>query len=377
MTEQILSLLGAFCITFYAIPVIINVSEKKHLFDVPDERKLHKKPIPSLGGVGIFAGFILSLIIFIPFNENLLFQYLVASSLIIFFVGIKDDVLDITPFKKFLGQLCAASILVFKGGLVLNDMHGLFGLHILPGPISYCLTIFTIVVITNAFNLIDGVDGLAGSLGALVCFSFGTYFAINGDQQFTVLAFAMGGALLAFLIFNFYPAKIFMGDTGSLMIGLISSVLVIHFIHYSPTASVLSFKAAPVVGFAVLFVPLFDTLRVFSLRIMRGLSPFNPDRIHIHHILQDKGLGHRMVSLTLLFANIVMIIVGCLGSFLNIHFLLGGLLLLGFGTVGLLIMANSKSKLRSVAIQNKTNSKEESKKVHNMVSINTKAANNQ
>ena len=350
MIELIISLLLAFGITFYAIPVIINVAEAKHLFDVPDERKIHKKPIPSLGGLGIFAGFIMAMLITIPFKGNQIsFQYIVAACLVIFFVGVKDDILIITPLKKFLGQLLATGILVFKGGIILTNMHGILGMYQLSEPIAYCITIFTIVVIINAFNLIDGVDGLAGSLGVLITMALGVYFTVNGNIEYGCVAFALMGALLAFLIFNFSPAKIFMGDTGSLILGLVVSVLIIKFINFAPTAPVLAFQSAPAVGFAVLFIPLFDTLRVFSIRMLQGKSPFTPDRNHIHHILLDKGLSHRMVTLSLVFSNLIMIILGGLGSFINIHFLLAGILLLGFSTVGLLAMAKGKTRLRSVS----------------------------
>ncbi|MES2777406.1 MAG: MraY family glycosyltransferase [Bacteroidota bacterium] len=375
MIELIISLLLAFGITFYAIPVIIGVAEEKHLYDVPDERKIHKKPIPSLGGLGIFAGFIMALLVTIPFKgTQISFQYIVAACLVVFFVGVKDDILIITPLKKFLGQLLAAGILVFKGGIVLTNMHGILGLYELSLPIAYSLTIFTIVVVTNAFNLIDGIDGLAGSLGTLICMTLGVYFTVNGNIEYGCMAFALMGALMAFLIFNFSPAKIFMGDTGSLILGLVVSVLIIKFIGFAPTAPVLAFQSAPAVGFAVLFIPLFDTLRVFSIRMLHGKSPFTPDRNHIHHILLDKGLSHRMVTLSLVFANLIMIILGGLGSFINIHFLLGGILLLGSGTVGLLAMAKGKARLRSVAGVEEETSKE-AKKIR-IMPVGTKAAAN-
>lgn len=343
MIELLVSLVIAFGITAYAIPIIISVAETKNLFDVPDARKIHKKPIPALGGLGMFAGFMMALLVTIPFQENLAcFQYVIAACLIIFFVGVKDDILTITPIKKFLGQVLAACILTFKGGFLLTNMHGILGVYELPLSMSYCITLFTIVVVINAFNLIDGVDGLAGSLGIVTMLGLGTFFAINRDLAYACLAFSMMGALLAFLIFNFQPARIFMGDTGSLMLGLIASVLIIHFIRQAPQASVLSFHSAPAVGFAVLFVPLFDTLRVFSIRIFNRRSPFSPDRIHIHHILLEKGLSHRMVTLSLVFTNFIIIILGCLGSSLNINLLLSGILLLGMIPIGLLVMGKNK-----------------------------------
>lgn len=365
--ELITSLVLAFGITVYAIPVIIFVAEAKKLFDIPDARKIHKKPIPALGGLGIFAGFMMAMLVTIPFHDRFIsFQYIVAACLIIFFVGIKDDIQVITPTKKFLGQILAACILVFKGGFLINNMHGILGVYALPEAISYCLTIFTIVVVTNAFNLIDGIDGLAGSLGVVVMLCLGIYFTVNRDIEYACLAFSMMGALLAFLIFNFQPARIFMGDTGSLTLGLIAAVLIIHFVRQAPIAPVLPVQSAPAVAFAILFVPLFDTLRVFSIRILKGRSPFSADRNHIHHILLDKGLSHRMVTLSLVFANVIMILIGCLGSVMNVNLLLGSVLMLGILTVTLLAVAKNKARLHAVSFTDTTTIEAEEAKIRVM-----------
>ena len=360
--ELITSLVLAFGITVYAIPVIIYVAESKNLFDIPDARKIHTKPIPALGGLGIFAGFMMAMLVTIPFHDGFVsFQYIVAACLVIFFVGIKDDIQIITPIKKFLGQLLAACILVFKGGFLISNMHGIIGVYALPETISYCLTIFTIVVVINAFNLIDGIDGLAGSLGVVVMLTLGTYFIINKDVEYACLAFSMMGALLAFLIFNFQPARIFMGDTGSLTLGLVAAVLIIHFVREAPVAPVLAIKPAPAVAFAILFVPLFDTLRVFGIRLLQGRSPFSADRNHIHHILLDKGLSHRMVTLSLVFANLIVILISCLGSVMNVNLLLGSILLLGIATVTLLAMAKNKARLHAVSFTDASAESEEAK----------------
>ena len=298
----------AFLITFFAIPVIIEVAKNKKLFDEPDERKVHKAVIPTLGGLGIFAGFILATLMGVPANiSNQPLQYFMAAALVIFFLGIKDDILVLSATKKFVGQLVAAGILIRFGGIQLNDMHGLFGIHEIPHVASVILTLFTVIVITNSFNLIDGVDGLAGSLGLLTAIVFGIYFLLIGQTMFAVMALALAGSLSAFLIFNFSPAKIFMGDTGSLLIGLLNSIFVIKFISVAGS-SIYPVESAPAIGFAILIVPLFDTLRVFSLRIFNRRSPFSPDRNHIHHFLLDLGLSHRMISVVCVSANIVFIV---------------------------------------------------------------------
>ena len=173
------------------------------------------------------------------------------------------------------------------------------GVEALSPSVSFLITLFTIVVITNSFNLIDGVDGLAGSLGLVTFIIFGTYFYFSGELMYSVIALSLAGSLVAFLIYNFNPARIFMGDTGSLLIGLVNSILVIKFISTaSNPASVLPLQSAPALGFAILLVPLFDTLRVVSHRILNRRSPFSPDRNHIHHFLLDLSLSHKMVAFT-------------------------------------------------------------------------------
>lgn len=298
----------AFLITFFAIPVIIEVAKDKKLFDEPGERKVHKAVIPTLGGLGIFGGFIIATLIGVPPYAAAVLQYFMAAIMIIFFMGIKDDVLILTASKKFIGQLVAAGIVIKFGGIQITDMYGIMGVHALTPTVSFLLTLFTIVVITNSFNLIDGVDGLAGSLGLLTSLIFGFYFYFSDEPLYAVLALSLGGSLVAFLIYNFYPAKIFMGDTGSLLIGLINSILVIKFITIaSSPSSAIPLESAPALGFAILLVPLFDTLRVVSHRILNRRSPFCPDRNHIHHFLLDLGLSHKMIAFACVATNVLFI----------------------------------------------------------------------
>ena len=298
----------AFLITFFSIPVIIEVAKDKKLFDEPDERKVHKAVTPTLGGLGIFAGFIVASLMGVPPSVSSVFQYFMAAIMVIFFLGIKDDIIILSATKKFIGQLIAAGIIIKFGGVQINNMHGFLGLYEIPHTASILLTLFTIVVITNSFNLIDGVDGLAGCLGLLTSSIFGAYFLATSQLMYAVMAFSLAGSLIAFLIYNFSPAKIFMGDTGSLLIGLLNSVFVIKFIAVAADPSMgYPLQAAPALGFAILIVPLFDTLRVVSIRIISRRSPFSPDRNHIHHFLLDLGFTHRMISFTCIGINIAFI----------------------------------------------------------------------
>jgi UDP-N-acetylmuramyl pentapeptide phosphotransferase/UDP-N-acetylglucosamine-1-phosphate transferase len=298
----------AFFITFAAIPAIILVADAKKLFDVPDARKIHLNPIPSLGGLGIFAGMILAFLISFPLQLAPEFQYFIAAALIIFFLGLKDDIMVISPIKKLIGQFLAAFLIIYKGGIQIKSMHGFLGVYELPEVTSLALTYLTVIVIINSFNLIDGVDGLAGSLGLMTTMVFGSYFYYIGQTPYAMLAFILAGSLLGFLIFNHSPARIFMGDTGSLLLGLINAILVIRFITVADTpSSNYPLQASPAIGFAILMVPLFDTIRVFSLRILNRRSPFSPDRNHIHHLLLDKGLTHSAVTYVCVATNMLFI----------------------------------------------------------------------
>lgn len=300
MEQLIIGCVISFLVCFYAIPVIITVANKKKLYDIPDERKIHTTPISSLGGLGIFVGFMLGLLLAInTINIANGFQYFIASFMVIFFFGIKDDILVISPLKKLIGQVFVASILMFKAGLVITSMHGFLGIHTIDYTLGCFLTLFTIIVIMNAFNLIDGVDGLAGSISVITSSIFGFFFFVNGDLFFSVMAFTFAASVVGFLIYNYSPAKIFMGDTGAMLSGAINAILVIRFIETAKAGSVLPITASVAMGFGILLMPLLDTLRVFSIRMIHGRSPFSPDRNHFHHMLLDRGFNHIQVTATI------------------------------------------------------------------------------
>lgn len=345
MDNILLSAVLAFMVTFLAIPVIIQVAKDKKLFDEPDERKVHKTAIPTLGGLGIFAGFIIATLMGVPSGITSELQYFAAAAIVIFFLGIKDDILILSASKKFIGQLIAAGIVIKFAGVQITNMHGFLGIYEIPHIASIVLTIFTIIVITNSFNLIDGVDGLAGSLGLLTTIVFGTYFYFAGQLTYAVMAFALAGSIIGFLIYNFSPAKIFMGDTGSLLLGLINSILVIKFINVAGNpVSAVPFAAAPAIGFAILMIPLFDTLRVFSLRILDRRSPFSPDRTHVHHFLLDLGLNHKMVTFTCVVVNISFIALAFFLRNFGTTLVLGALLLYAFIFIGIIYYSRPKNK---------------------------------
>ncbi|MDE3236237.1 MAG: undecaprenyl/decaprenyl-phosphate alpha-N-acetylglucosaminyl 1-phosphate transferase [Bacteroidota bacterium] len=308
MENVLIGAILSFAITFYAIPIIIRIADMAKLYDHPGERKIHAAPIPSLGGLGIFGGFLTAFLLLANISTAVdSFQYFIGAFIIVFFFGMKDDVLVITPMKKLLGQVLAAVILMFKCNLLLHNMHGFLNITTINLPISYCLTLFTIIVVMNAYNLIDGVDGLAASIGIITSSFFSFFFYSNGDYFFSMMGFCLAASLIGFLLYNFSPAKIFMGDTGSMFTGIINAILVIRFISTAEDSHIFPILASPAMGFGVLALPLLDTLRVFAIRIAHGRSPFSPDRNHLHHLLLDKGYSHRAITLLLSAATLFFI----------------------------------------------------------------------
>ena len=346
MLDILLTASVAFIITFLAIPVVLQVAEQKKLYDVPDERKVHTRLVASLGGVGIFGGFLLAALLSIPGYLNPEFQYFFAAALIIFFLGLRDDIMILSATKKFIGQIIAASILIHLGGIRLDSMHGLFGFDEVSEGVGLALSYLTIIVVINSFNLIDGIDGLAASLGILSTLVFGIYFFAIDNQAYALLSFSMAGSLVAFIIFNHHPAKIFMGDSGSLMVGLINSILVIKFINVASSPLVtIPVTSAVAVGFAILIVPLLDTLRVFSVRILKGRSPFTPDRNHVHHLLLDRGLSHSAVTFICVAINIGFIFIAWAGKAMGPNYLMLTLLALSFSGLGILYYGRSRQTM--------------------------------
>lgn len=318
------SIVASFVLTYSFIPSIIKVASIKHLYDTPDgDRKSHDSAIPNLGGIAIFGGFLISFCLFSLMDSVNEIRFILAALCFIFMVGSKDDIVELVPYKKFIGQIFSAAIIVVIGKIRLTSMYGLFGISMLPDVATIILSITTIVFIINAFNIIDGINLLAGGLGVIIATAFGFWFQHYGFTNYAVMAASMVGAILAFLKFNYTPAKIFMGDSGSLSIGLLVAILAIQFIEKneivlkSGNSDGLPIIASPAMAIAVLIIPIYDTLRAFTLRIIRKKSPFFADRIHIHHRLLDLGLSHISASFVLFLVNISFIIIVYIFQFLG------------------------------------------------------------
>lgn len=291
-------------LVYICIPVIVRISEEKNLMDKPNKRKINKKPVPNLGGVAIFIGIIIAVLLAIGrMNYNDL-RYILAAIILLFFIGIKDDILIISPRMKFGVQAICAIILIMLGDIRFTHFHGIFGINALSYTSSFILSLITIVGLTNAFNLIDGIDGLASGLGILMALLFGIFFFVWGHLEYTILCAAIVGALYAFSLYNLFGHrnKVFMGDTGSLIIGLLIAVMAIKFNEFSIDTSI--YKTAPMLSMAIVFIPLGDMARVFIIRIKHKKSPFSPDMTHLHHKYLSLGYSHLHASIVIVLLNL-------------------------------------------------------------------------
>ena len=287
----LLVFITAFIVTLITIPPIIGLVKKFRLYDMPDFRKMHSTPIPTLGGIAIVGGMMASLLLWFPFRgstEQISFFFCV---LVLFGIGIMDDLKNLSARYKFIVQ-AGLALLIAISGIRIDSFGGLFGIHELTPAAQYTFTFLTIVGITNAFNLIDGIDGLAGGLGFMSLVTLGLFLSLNGDIQTALIAFSLAGGILAFMYYNLNPARIFMGDTGSLVIGFVIAVLCIRFLQVNEAASIPVVPHSPLFVLGIVLIPVFDTVRVSLMRVWRGKSPFMPDKSHIHHLLTNQGFGH-------------------------------------------------------------------------------------
>ena len=319
------------------IPKILLISYKKRLFDLPDSRKVHQVPVPRLGGISFFpvilisSCFILGVrvstgfpIVELPAHEFLFFT---VGGMMLFLIGVADDLIGVGYRYKFLVQIIAAFLIVCPGEWF-NTLGGLFGIYELPVALGVLFTLFVVVYITNAINLIDGIDGLASGLSCIALFVLGIICMVEGDEIYAQLAFATLGVIVPFWFYNVFGNakrghKLFMGDTGSLILGYIISLLVIHLSRNDMSEANEVAHSHMVLAFSTLIVPLFDVVRVVIHRLREGKSPFLPDKNHFHHKLLRTGMRPRQVMVTILFIALFFIgINGLLADVLNITILL-------------------------------------------------------
>jgi UDP-GlcNAc:undecaprenyl-phosphate/decaprenyl-phosphate GlcNAc-1-phosphate transferase len=312
----------------YFLPKVIKVANRRNITDNPGNHKIHCNSTPTMGGIAIFGGFTCGFLL----SVNGFFEgrsYFMAAVLILFFIGLKDDLIEVAPYKKIVALVITGLILCVFTDLRFTNFHGFLGISVIPIWASFAVTIFLIVIIVNAYNLIDGIDGLSSSIGIIASITFGTWSWLSHDTGFTVMSAALTGALIVFMKYNLSSGnnKIFMGDTGSLVTGFIITVMAIRFneLNAGP-GPVHKLYSSPAVSIAILIVPLFDSLRVIIIRLIRHQSPLKADNRHIHHLLLRAGFSHKKATLFISLANIFIILIGFLLDHIGILWL--GLVLL-------------------------------------------------
>lgn len=319
-----LTFLIAAGIGFFIVPRIVIISRRKKLFDFVNERKVHSAPVPRLGGVSFLPALLLSVsfvmgcryLFNFPVSDGISHKvlieclFLLCSLVILFFVGLADDLVSVGFRYKLLSQVVVA-LLMIVSGVYVNDLHGFLGLHAIPSWFGYLITIVLVCFVINAINLIDGVDGLASGLSSIALASLGVWFLEQQLFIYSMFAFAMLGVILPFFVYNVFGRrlKIFMGDTGSLLIGYLIAFLSAKLCMISVSGPVFDFRGAPIFIFAILFIPLFDAARVFIERMRAGKSPFFPDKTHIHHKFLALGFSHRQTMVSIVLIEVMVIIV--------------------------------------------------------------------
>lgn len=306
---------AGFFIVHRSIPLLIKVAFVKNLYDKPyGERKVHTDYITNLGGITLYLAIMTAFLFSGVANQIQGLSYFAGATLILFFTGLKDDLIGLSPKIKLIVELVACSALVWGMGLSITHFGGVLGLEQVPLWVGIPITFFTVIVVLNAYNLIDGIDGLAG-----VTLSFGFFMA--GDMVFGVLGMLMSVVAVGYLFHNFHPANIFMGDTGSLVFGFILAVMAVRFISLAGAHSFDAFfgNSSVIIPIAALSIPLYDTIRVFGRRMMRGQSPFTADVDHVHHTLLRMGWGQKRTVLYLYSVTTFIVVLSYLFSGLNVN----------------------------------------------------------
>lgn len=343
-------LLISFLISYILIPPIILVSKKLKIGDKGGGRKIHKSITPSLGGIAIILSFMLSMLIWAPnfkFTidiKNNEFIFGGISVLILLIVGIRDDIIPMKSSIKLVLQIITAFIVVVFGKLYFTDLEGLFGFHQIPVFYAQILSIIIIVAIVNAYNLIDGIDGLAAVLAMISSLFFALWFILGNNIVMYSVSISLFGSLFGFLIFNKSPAKIFMGDTGSMFIGFIIAILAIRFIAFNSIVKDTFFHVenASLIAMTTMLVPVLDVIRVFADRILAKKSPFFADKSHIHHLLLKVGFTHNMVVSLLALLSITFIFISIL---LNYKFSV--ITFISFSTIYIIISIVIKYQIKN------------------------------
>lgn len=299
-------------------PIIVKIAHKKNIVDNPNARKLQSTPVPVLGGVAVFFGIIIGLVFTSGEISSAPLMPIIAAMVIMLYTGTMDDIIDLTARTRFLFEIGVIALLIFTQGMLIDNFHGLWDVYAISKAAAIPLTIFATVGIINSINLIDGVNGLSSGYCILASVVFGTFFYITNNAPMVILAAVSVGSLLPFFFHNVFgkTSKMFIGDGGALVMGLIMSIFVINALntdHAILDAIGTEFNPIPF-SLAVMVIPVADTLRVMSSRMIRGTSPFHPDKTHLHHLFIGNGFSHAGTTTMILLLNVIVIAVQFIAS---------------------------------------------------------------
>lgn len=335
--KMILGFALSFLITYLAIPTIIKISRRKNLMDEPGARSSHLRKIPNLGGIAVFF----SLGVCAPIFAYELFdryKFLFASFIILFFVGVMDDIMVLRAYKKLIAQILVSALMVIGSDVRIRSLFGLFGVDEINYYFSILFSIVTFIILINAFNLIDGIDGLAGGYTVVTSALFGiSFFGLGSNNDpLVILCAIIIAATVGFLIYNLSNKrsnKIFMGDTGSMILGFLLAFTGISFIDIfieKKEAVFYHLQSAPVIAVAILILPIVDTITVIITRLYHGKSVMSPDKNHIHHKLLNLGLTHRRSTAYIITYFLFIIFVAYFLRHIDVNQLLIVVMVLGF-----------------------------------------------
>jgi len=332
--DMLLSMLVAALAVVMAVPPIVRVSRMKDFLAYPNGITSHKGSIPYLGGIGLFAALVIGTSLFVSGGYSAEFQFIIAALLLMFFLGLKADINGLSRFYRLTGQVIASLIVIIGGDLRISTLYGILGIHQVDILTSILLSMSVFLILINAFKFIDGIDGLATGLGLQISLVLGFWLAFMGLHDYSVMAFALAGALAALCFYNVFgnENKLFLGGTGAMLTGLVFSIIIVRLLCCElPVNSKMYFPALPVLMLSLTIIPVADMLRVVFMRLVTRRPPFLADKTHVHHDLIRLNMSHIQASFLIVFVNICIFIFAY--SLRNIDVVALGFIVLGMGII--------------------------------------------
>lgn len=352
----LITLFLSFLICFFTLPTLIKISKKYSIYDHPNHLKKHEKNISYLGGIAILFSFHITTRLSTAeiVNQPIYFDYYLSTLMIIFFYGLGDDIFNYKPYKKFIFQIIVSIFLVHKMNIYvpLENMY-----PFMSKTISISITILILIAITNAFNLIDGADGIATSIALMTTIFYAILFFLQNNIFFCLIAVSLSGSLIGFLCYNKPPAYIFMGDSGSLFIGMIIGTFIIILTQNQKTLYLPNnLNQKILIGISTLTIPVFDMIRLFATRILDKKNPFKGDTNHIHHLFNKIGFSKNQTLFFIITIQILTALSSMFFYYKNLILVYSILFLIYLATIKVItIIIDNKEKIKQIIVENKSN----------------------